>query len=105
MWKQRREQRSDGHVGQDVDHDDHDTCHHDDDGCDPATVASCRLIPEETAGPYPGDGTNGPNVLTQSGVVRSDIRSSFGSARTVGDGVPLTINLTVVDSKNGCKRR
>ena len=35
-------------------------------------------IPEETAGPYPGDGSNGVNVLTQSGVVRSDIRSSCG---------------------------
>ena len=30
--------------------------------------------PEETAGPYPGDGSNGVNVLTESGVVRSDIR-------------------------------
>ena len=30
-------------------------------------------IPQETAGPYPGDGSNGPNVLTQSGIVRSDI--------------------------------
>ena len=28
-------------------------------------------IPEETAGPYPGDGSNGPNVLAESGVVRS----------------------------------
>ena len=37
-------------------------------------------IPEETAGPYPGDGSNGPNVLTESGIVRSDITSSFGSA-------------------------
>ena len=37
-------------------------------------------IPEETAGPFPGDGSNGPNVLTESGVVRSDITASFGSA-------------------------
>ena len=34
-------------------------------------------IPEETAGPYPGDGSNGPNVLTESGVVRSDITSQL----------------------------
>jgi protocatechuate 3,4-dioxygenase beta subunit len=68
-----------------------------------SAVTSCSKIPEETAGPYPGDGTNGPNVLTQSGVVRSDIRSSFGSAKTVAAGVPLTIALTIVDSKNGCK--
>jgi protocatechuate 3,4-dioxygenase beta subunit len=54
-------------------------------------------IPEETAGPYPGDGTNGPNILTQSGIVRSDIRSSMGSASGTAGGVPLTINLTVLD--------
>ena len=34
-------------------------------------------IPEETAGPFPGDGTNGPNVLTESGVVRSDITTQL----------------------------
>lgn len=45
-------------------------------------------IPEETAGPYPGDGTDGPNVLTESGVVRSDIRSSFGSLTGTAQGVP-----------------
>ena len=54
-------------------------------------------IPEETAGPYPGDGSNGPNILTQSGIVRRDIRSGIGSASAVAQGVPLTINLTVLD--------
>ena len=44
--------------------------------------------PEETAGPYPGDGSNGVNVLTESGIVRSDIRSSFGSSTTTAPGVP-----------------
>ena len=68
-----------------------------------AAVTSCSIIPQETAGPYPGDGTNGPNVLTQSGVVRSDIRSSIGTAKGVATGVPLTVTLTIVDSKNGCK--
>ena len=67
-----------------------------------AAVTSCSKIPQETAGPYPGDGTNGPNVLTQSGVVRSDIRSSLGTGK-VATGVPLTVKLNVVDSKNGCK--
>jgi len=62
-----------------------------------ASSASCAIFPEETAGPYPGDGSNGPNVLAESGVVRSDIRSSFGSSTTVAEGVPLTINLTVHD--------
>ena len=43
----------------------------------PTSTGSCSKINEETAGPYPGDGSNGPNVLTSTGVVRSDIRSSF----------------------------
>jgi protocatechuate 3,4-dioxygenase beta subunit len=58
-------------------------------------------IPEETAGPYPGDGSNGPDVLSQDGVVRQDIRSSFGSASGVADGVPLAVDLTVVDAGSG----
>src|SRR5690349_17821726 len=36
-------------------------------------AATCAVIPEETAGPYPGDGSNGPDILEQSGVVRQDI--------------------------------
>ena len=58
---------------------------------------SSEAIPEETSGPYPGDGSNGPDVLSQDGVVRSDIRSSFGSASGVAEGVPLHVNLTVLD--------
>jgi protocatechuate 3,4-dioxygenase beta subunit len=54
-------------------------------------------IPEETAGPYPGDGSNGPNVLTESGVVRSDITASFGDASGVAEGVPVTVKLKVYD--------
>ena len=66
------------------------------------SAASCDPIPEETAGPFPGDGSNGPDVLAQSGVVRNDIRSSFGSASGVAAGIPLTINLTIQDDANGC---
>jgi protocatechuate 3,4-dioxygenase beta subunit len=58
-------------------------------------------IPEETAGPYPGDGSNGINVLSESGIVRSDITSSFGSSSTVAGGVPTTIKLTLVDANGG----
>ena len=54
-------------------------------------------IPEETAGPFPGDGSNGVNVLTESGVVRSDITASFGSASGVADGVRMTIRMKVYD--------
>jgi len=61
-------------------------------------LSSCSKIPEETEGPFPGDGSNGPNVLTEDGVVRSDIRSSIGSASGVAKGVPLTVEVTVVDA-------
>ena len=64
--------------------------------------AACAVIPEETAGPFPGDGSNGPDILTQSGVVRADIRSSFGSSTTLATGVPLTVKLAIQDLKNGC---
>ncbi|WP_369745573.1 intradiol ring-cleavage dioxygenase [Paenarthrobacter sp. AMU7] len=65
--------------------------------------AECGVeIPEETLGPYPGDGSNGPNVLEASGVVRRDIRSSFGTSTTTAEGVPLTVTLTLLDNANGC---
>lgn len=69
---------------------------------DPTSADSCSTIPEETAGPFPGDGSNGPNALTERGIVRSDIRSSFGSAASEAEGVLLTIELTIVDTAAGC---
>lgn len=57
-------------------------------------------IPDETAGPYPGDGSNGPDVLEESGIVRSDIRSSLDGGATA-TGVPLTFSITVTDMANG----
>jgi protocatechuate 3,4-dioxygenase beta subunit len=71
-------------------------------GAATGTAACAADIPEETAGPFPGDGSNGPNVLTQSGIVRRDIRSSFGGASGIAGGVPLTINLIVQDRSKGC---
>jgi len=69
----------------------------------PRSSLGCTLIPQETSGPYPGDGTNGPNVLTQSGIVRSDIRSSFGSSGTaVAPGTPLTITLQFLSTVSSC---
>ena len=55
-------------------------------------------IPEETQGPYPGDGSNGPSVLNASGVVRNDIRSSFAGLSGTADGVNLEIVLTIVSA-------
>jgi protocatechuate 3,4-dioxygenase beta subunit len=54
-------------------------------------------LPEETGGPFPGDGSNGANVLNQSGIVRRDITSSFGSSTTRAEGVPLDITMTIND--------
>jgi protocatechuate 3,4-dioxygenase beta subunit len=64
-------------------------------------VTDLATIPEETAGPLPGDGSNGVNVLTQDGIVRSDIRSSFGTGSAVAAGIPITISFTVLDTSNG----
>lgn len=64
--------------------------------------ASCTEIPEETAGPYPGDGSNGPDVLSEDGVVRSDIRTSVGDASGTAQGVPLDIVLSLVDVAASC---
>lgn len=55
-------------------------------------------IPEETAGPYPGDGSNGVDVLSESGIVREDITASFGDASGVAEGVALSIQLKVYDN-------
>ena len=58
-------------------------------------------IPEETEGPFPGDGSNGPDVLRQSGAVRHDIRSSFAGLDGVADGAPLALAMTIVSAKTG----
>ncbi|SDQ51942.1 intradiol ring-cleavage dioxygenase [Microbacterium sp. cf332] len=57
-------------------------------------------IPDETAGPYPGDGSNGPDILEQSGIVRGDIRSSLAGGATA-EGVPMSLRLTVLDAAGG----
>jgi protocatechuate 3,4-dioxygenase beta subunit len=66
-----------------------------------SSSSASKEIPEETAGPYPGDGSNGPDVLEESGVVRSDIRSSIGGASGTAEGVPMTLELTIADLANG----
>jgi protocatechuate 3,4-dioxygenase beta subunit len=69
--------------------------------------SSCAVIPEETGGPYPGDGTNNSvsgvaNALILAGVIRSDIRASFAGATGVAAGVPLTIKLQLVNASASC---
>lgn len=65
------------------------------------TSAAAGEIPDETAGPYPGDGSNGPDVLQDSGIVRSDLRSSYGELAGTAAGVPMTLDLTVTDLAGG----
>jgi protocatechuate 3,4-dioxygenase beta subunit len=66
------------------------------------TTGRCPVIPTETNGPFPADGTTSLNALLLSGVVRSDIRSSFGGASGVAAGVPLTVTLSLVNSNASC---
>ncbi|MFD7952738.1 intradiol ring-cleavage dioxygenase [Streptomyces ardesiacus] len=58
-------------------------------------------IPDETNGPYPADGTNGVQVLDRDGIVRQDIRSSFGDSTTTAPGIPLTFEFTLLDLADG----
>ena len=72
-----------------------------------STSGSCSVIPSETAGPYPGDGSNSNssgvvNVLTLSGIVRSDIRSSVGGLSGTAAGVPMTVTLKLVNTASSC---
>jgi protocatechuate 3,4-dioxygenase beta subunit len=62
--------------------------------------ACAARIPAETAGPYPGDGSNGANVLNLTGVVRQDIRPSFAGLSGTAAGVPLRIELTLVSASS-----
>lgn len=71
------------------------------------TASSCSVIPEETAGPYPGDGSNTSgsgvaNALALSGIVRSDIRSSVAGASGTASGVPLQIVIELVNTNGAC---
>jgi protocatechuate 3,4-dioxygenase beta subunit len=61
-------------------------------------TGNCARIPGETAGPFPGDGTNGPNALTMSGINRSDIRASIGAASGVALGVDLKMTIKLVSA-------
>lgn len=71
------------------------------------TVTSCAVIPEETAGPYPGDGSNAANgsianALALSGIVRNDIRSSVGGTTGTAAGVLMAVTLTLVNTNASC---
>ena len=61
----------------------------------------------ETAGPFPGDGTNSRagqtvNVLTETGIRRTDLRPSFGGLNGTAEGLPLQVEIRLIDVANGC---
>ncbi len=58
-------------------------------------------IPDEAAGPFPADGTNGPNVLADDGPLKADLTTSFGALAGTAAGVPTTLRLAVVDNEAG----
>jgi protocatechuate 3,4-dioxygenase beta subunit len=64
----------------------------------PGSTSCPAKVPEETAGPFPGDSSNGPNVLNQTSVVRQDIRSSFAGLTGTAAGVLLNLELTIVSA-------
>lgn len=69
-----------------------------------AAIAECvDAIPRETAGPFPGNGSQGANlnILSRSGVARSDIRTSLGTGNTAA-GVPLRLELKLVRAGGDC---
>ena len=66
-----------------------------------AKTTAAGEIPDETAGPYPGDGSNGPNALADTSVVRSNITTSFGDAAGEAPGVPTTVDLKLLDVAKG----
>jgi protocatechuate 3,4-dioxygenase beta subunit len=66
---------------------------------------ACAEIPDETAGPFPADGTNGPNVLASTGIVRRDITSSFGTMSGTAAGTRLSIDLKLVGASSACGGR
>lgn len=71
------------------------------------TTSGCTVIPNETEGPYPGDGSNSANgsianALALSGVVRSDIRASIAGASGVATGIPLQLVIELVNTNAAC---
>lgn len=72
----------------------------------PAIAGECVALPWETAGPYPGDGSNTKagqtvNALTQEGIIRNDLRTSFAGMDPVAEGLQLDVEITL-ENAEGC---
>jgi protocatechuate 3,4-dioxygenase beta subunit len=71
-------------------------------GAEDTAPEACSALPAETPGPFPGDGTNGTNLLALPEAVRSDIRTSIGAHSGTAEGLPLTLQLRLVRVSAGC---
>lgn len=72
-----------------------------------ANGTQCLKDPAETNGPYPADGSNTRdgqivNALTKEGVIRDDLRQSFGDFSGQADGIPLVLEIALFDI-TGCR--
>lgn len=67
----------------------------------------CLTMPKETAGPYAAHYGTERNILLYNSVQRSDIRQSLNvigyPGTAIADGIPLTINLHIVNVDTACK--
>lgn len=71
------------------------------------STGACSTTPTETNGPYPADGSNVANgvlsnILNTSGVVRSDLRSSFAGLSGTAAGVPVNLTINLVNVNAAC---
>ncbi len=73
-----------------------------------ADARNCLLEPNETEGPFPGDGSNNAhgrlaNVLESSGIVRREMRTNIGNTAIATQGQALDLEITLVKARRGCK--
>lgn len=71
--------------------------------------SECVAHPRETAGPFPGDGSNRvhgtlANVLDDSGIVRNDMRPNIGGApETTAPGIRLDLKAKLTNVTDSCR--
>ena len=76
-------------------------------GTGTTTTDTCVSYAAETNGPFPADGSNTANgqianVLIDSGVVKSDMTTSFAGLSGTATGVAMEITITLQNFNNDC---
>lgn len=72
-----------------------------------ADDAMCVVHPPETAGPFPGNGSNAlhgriVNVLDSTGIVRRDMRTDLGPSAAAAAGTPIDLTFALAAAGQGC---